>query len=94
MILDEGEGEIYDKDIPQRNNRRKRIAIANSLKEFAKIKGIQVATEISGEVMGTQVRMTTEVVEISQKDAPRGIYEIPLGFTKKATLSLEDFQRR
>ena len=40
------------------------------------------------------MRMTTEVVEISQKDAPRGIYEIPAGFTKKATLSLEDFQRR
>lgn len=65
-----------------------------TVKEFAKIKGIQVATEIGGEVMGTQVRMTTEVVEISQKDAPRGIYEVPAGFIKKPTLSLEDFQRR
>jgi len=65
-----------------------------TVKEFAKIKGIQVATETTGEINGVQMRMTTEVVEISQRDAPRGIYEVPAGFTKKATLSLEDLQRR
>ena len=65
-----------------------------TVKEFAKIKGIQVATETMGEINGIQMRMTTEVVEISQKDAPLGIFEIPAGFTKKATLSLEDLQRR
>ena len=65
-----------------------------TVKEFAKIKGIQVATETTGEINGIQMRMTTEVVEISQKDAPRGIFEIPAGFTKKTTLSLEDLRRR
>jgi len=66
----------------------------DTVKEFAKIKGIQVATETIGEINGIQMRMTTEVIEISQKDAPRGIYEVPAGFAKKTTLSLEDLQRR
>jgi len=64
-----------------------------TVKEFAKIKGIQVATETTREINGIQIRMTTEVVEISQKDAPRGIFDVPAGYAKKATLSLEDFRR-
>jgi len=65
-----------------------------TVKEFEKIKGIQVATEMAGEINGIQLRVTTETVEISQKDAPRGIFEVPAGFTKKSMLSLEDVRRR
>lgn len=64
-----------------------------TVKEFAKIKGIQVATEATMEYNEIQTRIMMETVEISQKNAPPGIFEIPAGFTKKATLSLGDLRR-
>ena len=65
-----------------------------SAKEFAKIKGFQVATELTADVMGARMRTTTEVVEIVEKAAPAGTFEPPAGYTQKATLSLQDLQRR
>jgi len=65
-----------------------------SVAEFAKIKGFQIATELTGDVMGAKIRTTTEAVEIVEKAAPAGIYEPPAGYIKKATLSLQDLQRR
>jgi hypothetical protein len=65
-----------------------------SVDEFAKIKGFQIATELTGDVMGAKIRTTTEVVEIVEKTAPAGTYEPPAGYAKKATLSLQDLQRK
>jgi hypothetical protein len=65
-----------------------------SASEFAKIKGYQIATETTGEMMGAKLHATTEVVEITPKAAPAGTFEPPAGYTKKATLSLQDLQRR
>jgi hypothetical protein len=65
-----------------------------SLKEFAKIKGFQVATELTADIMGASMRTTTEVVEIVEKAAPPGTYDPPAGYAEKATLSLQDLQRR
>lgn len=65
-----------------------------SMKEFAKIKGFQVATELTANVMGAQMRTTTEVLEIVEKPAPAGTFEPPAGYTQKSTLSLQDLQRR
>jgi hypothetical protein len=67
---------------------------AASVKEFSKIKGYQIATETTGDVMGSKLRTTTEVVEIIQKAAPAGTYEAPPGYTKKPTLSMQDLQKR
>jgi len=64
------------------------------VKEFAKIKGFQVATELTADVMGARVRTTTEVVEIVEKPAPAGTFAPPAGYTQKATLSMQDLQRR
>lgn len=66
----------------------------DSMKEFAKIKGFQVATELTATVMGAQMRTTTEVVEIVEKPAPAGTFEPPAGYAQKSTLSLQDLQRR
>ena len=66
----------------------------DSMKEFAKIKGFQVATELTATVMGAEMRTTTEVVEIVEKPAPAGTFEPPAGYAQKATLSLQDLQRR
>ena len=67
---------------------------AESMKEFAKIQGFQVATELTAAVMGAEMRTTTEVVEIVEKPAPAGTFEPPAGYAQKATLSLQDLQRR
>jgi len=65
-----------------------------SVKEFAKITGFQVATEMTADVMGARMRTTTEVVDIVEKPAPAGTFEPPAGYTQKATLSMQDLQRR
>ncbi|MDP2914771.1 MAG: hypothetical protein Q8O91_04895 [Candidatus Aminicenantes bacterium] len=65
-----------------------------SIKEMAKIKGFQIATETTGDVMGAKMRSTTEVVEIAKKDAPVNVYSVPAGFTKTATLSMDAIQKR
>ncbi len=57
-----------------------------SVKEMMKIKGYQIASEVNAEMMGAKIHSTTTVAEISMKAAPAGIYGIPAGFTKKATL--------
>jgi hypothetical protein len=64
-----------------------------SVKEFGKIKGYQIATETSGEIMGAKMHSTTEVVEISKKDAPAGIYAPPQGYTKTTSLSMDALRK-
>ena len=60
--------------------------------EFMKISGYQVASEMSMDMMGSKMKVTSQVVEISQKPAPAGTYSVPAGFTKKATLSMADMR--
>lgn len=67
---------------------------AASAAEFAKIKGYQIATETTGDMMGAKVHATTEVVEITSKAAPAGTFDPPAGYTKKTTMSMQDLQRR
>jgi uncharacterized protein (DUF1810 family) len=63
-------------------------------KQYAKIKGFQIASELNADVMGAKMHTTTETVEIVEKAAPAGAFEPPAGYTKKATLSMQDLQRR
>jgi hypothetical protein len=65
----------------------------NSVKEMMKIKGFQIASETSGDIMGAKMRSTVETLEISKKDAPANVFAPPAGYTKKATLSMEDIRR-
>ncbi|MCP4152807.1 MAG: hypothetical protein GY757_34055 [bacterium] len=63
------------------------------LTEMKKIKGYQVASEMTMAVMGINMNMTTKVVEISEKPAPAGIYTAPAGYTKKDKMSMGDMGR-
>ncbi len=65
-----------------------------SVKEYAKIKGFQVATEMNMEMMGAKIHSTTEVMEISQKTAPASIWIVPAGYAKRDTLSMEEMNKR
>ena len=64
----------------------------NAIAEFMKINGYQVASEMTMNMMGSNMKVTTQVVEITKKDAPAGIYTVPPGFTKKDSLSLQDLR--
>jgi hypothetical protein len=61
-----------------------------SMKEFQKIEGFQIASETSGDVMGAKLKVTSRVVEIASKPSPAGIYLVPAGFTKVDKLSLQE----
>jgi len=63
-----------------------------AISEFMKINGYQIASEMTMDMMGTQIKVTSQVEEITQKPAPAGIYSVPAGFTKKPTLSMEDMR--
>jgi hypothetical protein len=66
----------------------------DSLSQFAKIKGYQIATETTADMMGAKLHTTTEVLEIVQKPAPAGTFAPPAGYAKKSLLSMEELQRR
>jgi len=63
-----------------------------ALAELMKINGYQVASEMTMNMMGANMKVTTQVVEIAKKDAPAGVYAVPPGFIKKDLLSLQDLR--
>ena len=64
----------------------------NAIAEFMKITGYQVASEMTMNMMGSDMKVTSQVLEITKKDAPAGVYEVPAGFSKKDSLSLQDLR--
>jgi hypothetical protein len=65
-----------------------------SAKEFAKMKGYQIASDMTGDIMGAKMHNTSEVVEITKKTPPAGTYAVPAGFTKTTSLSMDALQKR
>ena len=65
----------------------------NSVKEMEKIKGFQIKSEMAMDMMGNEIKTSYEVVEISEKSAPAGIYAAPEGYTKKEKFGMADLQR-
>jgi hypothetical protein len=61
----------------------------NALKEFKKLEGFQVAMEMTMNLMGQDMKTTSQVVEISKKPAPAGIYSVPQGYTKQDRLTMK-----
>lgn len=64
----------------------------SSTAEFMKINGYQIFSEMTMNVMGSDMKVTTQVSEITEKAAPAGAYSVPAGFTKKDSLSLQDMR--
>jgi len=63
-----------------------------AIAELMKINGYQVASEMTMDMMGSKLKVNSQVVEITQKPAPAGIYAVPAGYSKKDNLSLEDMR--
>jgi len=66
----------------------------DSAKEFMKIKGFQIKTESTMNMMGNDIKSTSEVVEITKKNAPAGTFEPPSDYEKKDQFSMQDMQKR
>ena len=64
-----------------------------TLDEFKKIDGYQIASEMSMDMMGATMRANTQVLEISNKPAPAGIYAPPSGYTLKDKLSMKEIRK-
>jgi hypothetical protein len=62
------------------------------IREMMKIKGFWILDEIVVEVMGKRTKTISEVVEISEKAAPSGIYDVPAGYTKKDRFDMKDMR--
>jgi len=58
----------------------------SSKKELDKLEsvgGFQIAVEITMEIFGTQIRMESQSLEVTEKPAPPGIYSVPKGYKKR-----------
>ena len=67
---------------------------ADSAREMAKIKGFWIASETDMEIMGSTIKSTMGVLEISKKQAPADVYSAPAGYAKKDKFSMEDLSGR
>ncbi len=65
-----------------------------SIQELSKIDGFWIKSETTINMMGSDMNTYQEVVEISQKAAPAGIYAVPEGYKKQDTFSMADLMKR
>ena len=64
------------------------------INELEKIKGFPIITELFFYPKGFSVKSTSEVIVISKKKPPAGIYSVPEGYTKKEKLTIRDLRNR
>lgn len=57
-----------------------------SMAEMKKVKGFWIASETTIDMMGSKMRSTMEVVEISQKNPSADVFKVPQGYTQSDTL--------
>ncbi len=81
-----------EKMMPQMTQAMMRLG-EDAVKEFSKIEGYQIKTEMSMNIGGAAMKTTSEVVEITKKSAPAGTYSAPAGYEKKEMFSMQDMQR-
>ena len=64
-----------------------------AINEFVKIKGWFIRTESTTNMMGTEMKSTMEVIDITKEAAPPGIYSPPEGYKKMDKLSMQDIKK-
>lgn len=67
-------------------------ASGQAVAELSKVRGLWISQESRAQVMSMEVKSRSEVVEISKKTPPRGIYALPQGYRKKDRLEMADIQ--
>ncbi len=66
----------------------------DAISEFKKIQGFQIKTDMVMTLMGQNIKVTSEVLEITTKSAPAGIYSIPADYKKSSKLSLQQLRNK
>lgn len=80
----------YSKNLLPQVMKTTQIGIDDAaIKEFMKIEGYQVATDMTINMMGNDIKSKSEVIEITKKAAPAGMYEVPAGYTKQEKLTVK-----
>jgi len=64
------------------------------LKEFEKIKGFQIATEMNMNIMGGDIKTTSVVQEISEKTPAGNVYAVDKTYKKQEKFSMQDMQNK
>jgi hypothetical protein len=54
--------------------------VEDMMKEMSKVKGIVVQSTSTVSMMGTDVKSSQELMEVSDQSAPAGTYEVPNGY--------------
>jgi hypothetical protein len=62
--------------------------------ELNKMQGFAIASETLFYPKGFSVKSTAEVIEMSVKPPPAGIYSVPDGYTIKEKLTVRDLRNR
>lgn len=62
----------------------------DALEKIQKIQGYAISIESSINMLKSEIKSVTQVIEISNKSPKDNIYTIPQGYTKKEKLSLQD----
>jgi hypothetical protein len=57
--------------------------VEDMMKEMEKVKGVVVYQEGTMSMMGTDVKSSQELLEVDEKSAPAGTYEVPEGYKKQ-----------
>lgn len=57
--------------------------LKDMLEEMKKIKGITVLSTSTSSAMGADVKSSQELIEVSEKSAPAGTYDVPAGYKKE-----------
>ena len=52
------------------------------LEKLDKAEGFQVASEVSVNMFGSEIKVESQVLEVTEKPAPAGIYSVPKDYTK------------
>jgi hypothetical protein len=59
-------------------------SMAKMVDEMKKIKGVNVQSTTTMEIMGNTIKSSTELIEIDERKAPESVFELPDGYKKKS----------
>jgi hypothetical protein len=54
-----------------------------AMEKMSQSEGFEVATEITVNIFGSEIKMESQCLEVMEKPAPPGTYSVPSGYTKK-----------
>ncbi len=63
----------------------------NELKKMSSVKGFQIASELTINIFGTEIKVESQCLDVAERSAPAGTYSIPKGYRKKAITFPDSF---